>query len=201
MRNKIKRSKHCKDSSCRRKEQVKPTGVITLMSESSCSTDELSPQRDSASLTAKGKYGSDALSAAGFSAENVQQQQQEEMRSCCVKDIKIAPIFLRTTKPCKSKRSHHGESCQPVEKQREVLSLHTEDLQRVKVQQLLSASTPVTEKDGCALSTWRGQLSTSALNICLKEIQTSNPTFPVQTVFSTLQKKASDRLQQLGSTG
>lgn len=122
------------------------------------------------------------------------------MKSCCVKDIKIAPIFLSTTKPCKSIRSHHVESCQPVEKQKSVLPSHSEDLQRVKGQQLLSVS-HLTEKEGSVLSTWRGQLSPSALNICLKEIQTPNPTFPVQAVFSSLQKKASDRLQRLGSTG
>lgn len=196
MRNKLKTPK---DTSCQRKDQAQTNVVITSVSESVCSTYELSPERESTSLTEKEKYGSDGPSAAGYSAKNVQQPPEEMSR--CVKDIKIAPIFL-FTKPCRSKLSLHGE-CQPVERQKSVLPSHREDFQRAKGQQLLSASTvtPLTDNKTSDPSTWKGQWSASALNICLQEIQTSNPTFPVRTVFCTLQKKASDSLPCLGSTG
>ncbi|XP_061766540.1 ATPase family AAA domain-containing protein 5b isoform X2 [Nerophis ophidion] len=39
-------------------------------------------------------------------------------------------------------------------------------------------------------------LPSSALHSCLMDIQASSPTFPVQTVFATLQKKARERLEE-----
>ncbi|XP_028285141.1 ATPase family AAA domain-containing protein 5b [Parambassis ranga] len=44
------------------------------------------------------------------------------------------------------------------------------------------------------------QLPASSLHSCLQEIQKCNPTFPVPAVFSCLQRKASDVLQQFEST-
>ncbi|XP_026215047.1 ATPase family AAA domain-containing protein 5b isoform X2 [Anabas testudineus] len=109
-------------------------------------------------------------------------------------DVKIAPIFFRCTSE-RRKWSRRAETT--VE-----LSSNSEDVQRVKGQQLLSASTVcrLPEEEGFHRSSGRGQLPPSALNISLTEIQTSNPTFPVQTVFSSLQKKASGELQHLGAT-
>lgn len=45
------------------------------------------------------------------------------------------------------------------------------------------------------------QLPASSLHSCLEEIQKCNPTFPVPAVFSCLQRKAGDALQQCESTG
>lgn len=195
MRNKLKGSANCKYATCQRKDQAQTTEVITLVSGSSCSDGEVSPEKDSTSLSAKHKCGSNAASAAGFSARTAQPL-QDKRKTCCAKDIKIAPIFLRAAQQSKSERSSAGEP-------KSVHPPHSDGLQRVKGQQLLSTSevSHLIEEEGPLLATCRGQLSPSVLNIRLEEIQTSNPTFPVQTVFSTLQKKATDRLQHLPSTG
>ncbi|KAF6718013.1 ATPase family AAA domain-containing protein 5 [Oryzias melastigma] len=49
---------------------------------------------------------------------------------------------------------------------------------------------------GGAYSPCGEHLSKSELQSCLDEIQTSNPSFPVQTIFSALQKKACEDLQK-----
>ncbi|XP_061882905.1 ATPase family AAA domain-containing protein 5-like isoform X2 [Entelurus aequoreus] len=43
-------------------------------------------------------------------------------------------------------------------------------------------------------------LTSSSLHSCLMDIQASSPTFPVQTVFATLQRKARERLEDYGRT-
>uniref|UniRef100_A0A3Q1F5P5 ATPase family AAA domain containing 5b n=1 Tax=Acanthochromis polyacanthus TaxID=80966 RepID=A0A3Q1F5P5_9TELE len=114
-------------------------------------------------------------------------QLQEENNALSAKDTKIAPIFLRTRQQSKSKRSSDGEKTQ-----KSVLPPQSDDLQ----------VSHLTGKDDSVLPSCRkGQLLPSALHSCLEEIQTSNPAFPVQAVFRTLQKKASEGLQECESTG
>ncbi|GAA6232351.1 ATPase family AAA domain-containing protein 5-like [Lates japonicus] len=206
MRNKLKRSKNLKDTACQRKDQTQPTEEITIvLPEPSCSNDETSAEGYSASLPAKDKYGSNAAAAAaaGISGRKVQPL-QEQRRTCSPKDIKIAPIFFRTPRQSKSKVSSDGKLHDTVKKlQKSVPPPQSGDLQRVKSQQGLSTAriSHLTEKGRFNLSTWRGQLSPSSLHSCLEEIKTSNPAFPVRTVFSVLQRKASERQEQdFGST-
>ncbi|XP_040891121.1 ATPase family AAA domain-containing protein 5b [Toxotes jaculatrix] len=198
MRNKLRRSKNCKNASRQSENRAQTTEVITLVfSESSCSNDKTSPGRDSASLAAKDQYGS-------YAAERKVQPLQEQRKTCCAKDIKIAPIFLRTPRQSQSKGSSGGKLDPPVEKLQKPVAPHQrDDLRGVESQHRLSASTVshLTQKGGVIPSTRRGQLSPSSLHRCLEEIQTSNPAFPVQAVFSTLQKKASESLQDCGSAG
>ncbi|KAA8594965.1 hypothetical protein FQN60_012100 [Etheostoma spectabile] len=183
MRNKLRRNRKSKDDSCPSKEQPRTTEVITLQLSESRVDDETSPERASASLTAKYRYV-----AAGMSTPT---PLQEQRKTFCAKDIKIAPVFLHTTQRSKSKQG------QPVEDlQESVLPPQTEDVQLVKGHQRLSPVSHLTKRK----SSWRGQLSPSVLHSCLEEIQTSNPAFPVRTVFSTLQKKVGERLQDLEST-
>nr|XP_020452641.1 ATPase family AAA domain-containing protein 5-like isoform X2 [Monopterus albus] len=190
MRNKPKRSINLKDVTCQSKDQTQTAAVITLDSESS-----YSPRRGWASLVAKDK--SDSYPASG---EDFAQKGQPLQKSCCTKGVKIAPIFTRTKQQSESKWSNDGKLYQPVgKKQKSALSLQSNALQWVKSQQQLSTLT-VSQLTGGEepLSTWRGHLSPSALCISLEEIQTSDPSFPVQAVFSTLQRKA--RLQDCDST-
>ncbi|KAK1885733.1 ATPase family AAA domain containing protein 5 [Dissostichus eleginoides] len=114
---------------------------------------------------------------------------QEQRKTFCPKYVKFAPIFLRTTKQSQSKRSRDVKLDQPADKVQELV---LPDVQLGKSQQRAS---PTERK-----RSWRAQLSASALHICMEEIQTSNPALSVQTVFNTLQKKASERLQNVGST-
>ncbi|XP_044044944.1 ATPase family AAA domain-containing protein 5b isoform X2 [Siniperca chuatsi] len=195
MRNKLKRNKTCKDASCPSKDRPRAAEVITLvLSESSCSNDETS-QTDSASQAARDTSGSD-VAAAGFSSRKVQPL-QEQRKTFCAKDIKIAPIFMYTKRHSKSKPSSDRKLDQPVDKlQESVPPPQIEDVQLVKSKQRLSTVSHLKERKG----SWGGQLSPSALHCCLEQIQTSNPAFPARTVFSTLQKKASKRLQDFGST-
>ncbi|XP_035856076.1 ATPase family AAA domain-containing protein 5b isoform X2 [Sander lucioperca] len=188
MRNKLRRNKKSKDDSCPSKEQPRTAEVITLeLSESR--VDDETPERASASLAAKYRYV-----AADMSTPT---PLQEQRKTFCAKGIQIAPVFLHTTQRSKSKRSSDGRLGQPVEKlQESVLPPQTEDVQLVKSHQRLSTVSHLTERK----RSWRGQLSPSALHSCLEEIQTSNPAFPVRTVFSTLQKKVGERLQDFGST-
>uniref|UniRef100_A0A3B4T300 ATPase family AAA domain containing 5b n=1 Tax=Seriola dumerili TaxID=41447 RepID=A0A3B4T300_SERDU len=200
MRNKLKRGRNCKDTPCQSKDQIQTTEVISLvLSESSCSFDKTSPEGGSASLAAKDKNGSNTSAAAGIS-QRVQPLQEKKKQTCCAKGIKIAPIFLRQSE---SKRSSNGKLYQPVEKPQKPVPPQRDDLRRVKSQRRLSVSTVshLTEKEGIILSSWRGRLSPSSLHSCLEEIKTSNPVFPVHTVFSKLQRKASEKLRDFGSTG
>ncbi|XP_022049522.2 ATPase family AAA domain-containing protein 5b isoform X2 [Acanthochromis polyacanthus] len=174
MRNKLKRSKAVKDTGSQSKAQ---TSEVIILSDSSCSDGETS-------RTVGGKHFSNT--AAGFS-ERQFKQLQEENNALSAKDTKIAPIFLRTRQQSKSKRSSDGEKTQ-----KSVLPPQSDDLQ----------VSHLTGKDDSVLpSCRRGQLLPSALHSCLEEIQTSNPAFPVQAVFRTLQKKASEGLQECESTG
>ncbi|XP_068583050.1 ATPase family AAA domain-containing protein 5b [Cebidichthys violaceus] len=190
MHNKLKRSNKCKDVLCPSKE------VITLvLSESSYCYDETSPERDSASLAAKDTHVA-ASAAAGISIRKATPL-QEQRTTFCSKHVKIAPIFFHKTQHGKSKRSVDGKLGRPVEKlQESVLPLQIPDVQLVTGRQRLSTYPPLTERTRSR----RGQLSPSALHSCLEEIQTSNPAFPVRAVFSTLQRKACERLQDSEST-
>ncbi|XP_039663011.1 ATPase family AAA domain-containing protein 5b isoform X2 [Perca fluviatilis] len=190
MRNKLRRNKKCKDDSCPSKEQPRAAEVITLELSESRVDDETPPERASASLAAKYRYV-----AADVSTPT---PLLEERESFCAKGITIAPVFLHTSQRSKSKRSSDGRRLgQPVEKlQESVLPPQTEDVQLVKSHQRLSTLTHLAERKRHR----RGQLSPSALHSCLEEIQTSNQAFPVRTVFSTLQKKVGERLQDFGST-
>ncbi|XP_037328759.2 ATPase family AAA domain-containing protein 5b isoform X2 [Pungitius pungitius] len=101
------------------------------------------------------------------------------------KGVKIAPIFLLKTQHGETKRSSEATPDRPVERQQEPVQLPRTQKVRSETERNISC---------------RGQLSTSALHICLEEIQTSNPAFPVGTVFSTLQRKAGEKLQDFGTT-
>nr|XP_040042118.1 ATPase family AAA domain-containing protein 5b isoform X2 [Gasterosteus aculeatus aculeatus] len=102
------------------------------------------------------------------------------------KDVKIAPIFLLKTPHGKTKRRREGRPDRPVEKPQESVRFPRAPLVR-------------SETESVNISC-RGQLSPSAVHICLEEIQTANPAFPVGTVFSTLQKNTGEKLQDFGTT-
>lgn len=166
MRNKLKRSKTSKDASWPSKDPLRTTEVTTLV----LSDDETSPEKHSA--------------AGGISSSKVQPL-QEKRRPCRLKDIKIAPIFLRTTQQDKGKRRSDGGLEKPAEKlQKSVLPPQSDDSQLVK-RLSAPAVSDLTERNGSC----RGQLSPSAVLSCLEEIQASNSAFPVQRVFGTFQKK------------
>ncbi|XP_063739837.1 ATPase family AAA domain-containing protein 5b isoform X2 [Eleginops maclovinus] len=190
MRNKLKRSNKCKDARCPSKEQPRTGDVIRLvLSESRCSDDERSPERDSASQAA----GDTQVAHAGISTTQVKHI-QEQRKTFCAKGIKIAPIFLQTTKHSKSKRSRDMKLDQPADKEQELV---VPDVQVVKSQQRVS---PTASHLSERKRSWRAQLSASALHTCMEQIQTSNPALSVQTLFSILHKKASEKLQNVGST-
>uniref|UniRef100_A0A8C4DRS7 AAA+ ATPase domain-containing protein n=1 Tax=Dicentrarchus labrax TaxID=13489 RepID=A0A8C4DRS7_DICLA len=176
MRNKLKRSKKCKDGSYPSKDPQRTAEVTTVeLAGSSSSNHEAPPAKD--------RHGS-GVSAAGVPVG------QEHRNTFCAEDIKIAPIFLRSAQHSQSQRGSEGTPGKPAEKLQ--TSVQSEDVQLVQSQQRLSAVSYLRKR--C-----RGQLSPSTLHSCLKEIQTSNPAFPVRAVFNTLQKKTS--LQDFGSTG
>ncbi|XP_034754315.1 ATPase family AAA domain-containing protein 5b isoform X2 [Etheostoma cragini] len=176
MLNKLRRNRKHKADSCPSIEQPRTAEVITLESPETRIDGETSPERASASLAAKYRYV-----AAGMSSPT---PLQEQRKTFCAKDIKIAPVFLHATQRSKSKQGKES-----------VLPPQTEDVQLVKGHQRLLTVSHLTKRT----SSWRGQLSPAVLHSCLEEIQTSNPAFPVRTVFSTLHKKAGERLQDLGS--
>lgn len=182
MRNKLKRAKNSQNT----KTQPRTADVLTLvLSESS--NDETAPETDSVLLADEDAFGSKGATEMFLKAETLR-----EKKTCCPKDVKIAPIFLRTIRQSKSKGSSDGGLHQPVEK------LHESILPAQREQHLSTPTvSPLTERK----RTWRGQVSPSALRSCLKEIQTSNAAFPVQSVFDCLQTKARERLQDSGSTG
>ncbi|XP_042340456.1 ATPase family AAA domain-containing protein 5-like [Plectropomus leopardus] len=186
MQNKLKRSKKCANASFPSKEHLQTTEVTKCVLSKSCSSEETPTERDSASLEAE-----DTLPTR--EVKSLQQQR----KTFCAKDVKIAPIFLSTKQHGKSKKSSDERLHQPVKRlQESVLRPQTEDVQLVRSQQRLSTVSHLTDRN----KSCRGQLSSSALHSCLEEIQTSNPAFPVQSVFNTLQKKANERLQDFGST-
>ncbi|XP_070827795.1 ATPase family AAA domain-containing protein 5b isoform X2 [Chaetodon trifascialis] len=165
MRNKLKRTKKSEDASFSSKDRPRASAELSGWS---CSSEHT----DSASVTT-------AVPAAAISAREDKPLQER------IKDIKIAPIFLRTAQHSKSKRSSD------VKLQTALVPAHSEDVQHTKSQRRTASVSHPTQR--C-----RGQLSPSALHSCLQEIQTSNPEFPVRAVFSILQRKTS--LQDLGST-
>ncbi|KAM4603647.1 ATPase family AAA domain-containing protein 5b [Polymixia lowei] len=123
-------------------------------------------------------------------------------------DIKLAPIFLRTTQHISGK----GRCKQSLEKRRLLPSSATasqrHDLQVVKHQHRISPpahslpSPPppppctLTQRKGKVCST-RRELSVSGQQGCLEEIRLSNPVFPVRRVFSALQKKCDENVPDL----
>jgi len=119
---------------------------------------------------------------------------REERRNLCEKGLKIAPIFIQRKT---NKRSNDWN----IDKRAEATQKPTRGPQNDDVLESSPIASHLTSKEGCVVSSWRAQLSPSALHSCLEEIQISNPAFPVQTVFSALQKKASERLQEDGSAG
>ncbi|XP_042283266.1 ATPase family AAA domain-containing protein 5b isoform X1 [Thunnus maccoyii] len=180
MLNKLKRTKTSKNASFTSKNPPRATEVITLV----LSEDETSPERDAVLLAAIDSKASNA--AAGSISSCKAQPLQEKRRTCCAKDVKIAPIFLRTTQQGKRKRSSDGGLDRPVDElQKSVHPPKSDDSQLVKSQLSTPAGSHLTERKGSR----RGQLSSSAVLSCLEEIQTSNPAFPVQRVFDTLQEK------------
>ncbi|KAM7418885.1 hypothetical protein PAMA_016149 [Pampus argenteus] len=168
MRNKLRRTKTRQDALCPSKDTVRATEVITLV----LSDDDTSLEKDT--------QGSKS------SSSKVQPLQKKKKKPCCAEDIKIAPIFLHTAQRSKCERSSDGGLDQPAEElQKSVLPLQSDDSQLVRGHLSTPAVSHLTEKK----LSWRRQLSPSALLSCLEEIQTSNPAFPVQTVFGALQSK------------
>ncbi|XP_011472312.1 ATPase family AAA domain-containing protein 5 isoform X3 [Oryzias latipes] len=103
---------------------------------------------------------------------------------------KIFPIFVRTLQNNKSNLSSERQPYQTAEGARAAA------FSNQKKNDPLAVSPHLTGKDGRGLSTCGEQLPDSELQGSLDEIQTSNPSFPVHTVFSALQKKARDGLQK-----
>ncbi|XP_053274580.1 ATPase family AAA domain-containing protein 5b [Pleuronectes platessa] len=175
MRNKLKRNKTCREPGSERS-----TEVITLalaLAVSSCSVEGDSP----------------TPAAAGVSDRNVQPRQGQR-KTWSVQDVRIAPIFLRTPLHSKRKVSSDVNLCQSENK----LQTPVPPLPPPPLPPRLSPVVHLLEEDQDRLSTRRRYVSPSSLRSRLEEIKTSNPAFPVQTVFSTLQKKTS--LQGFGSS-
>ncbi|XP_072239533.1 ATPase family AAA domain-containing protein 5b [Leuresthes tenuis] len=117
---------------------------------------------------------------------------REERSNLCGKGLKIAPIFIQRKTNKRSSDWNVGQRAEATQKP-------ARGPQNDDVLESSPIASYLTSKEGRVVSSWRAQLSPSALHSCLEEIQTSNPAFPVQTVFSALQKKASERLQEDGS--
>ncbi|KAK2816882.1 hypothetical protein Q5P01_025073 [Channa striata] len=186
MRNKLKRRKTREDTVTR-----------AMTRESSCSEDAQSAEGACVPPSAEDGCGSNAAAAAAdSSASKVQPVQEEKRRRCVADNVRIAPIFLRTTQRGMRKCSKEGQKSAPP--------APGGDSERLGGEQPSSPSPSVChriEKEGALPGTLKGRLSPSSLHICLAEIQTSSPTFPVQAVFSTLQRKASCSPHDLESTG
>lgn len=100
--------------------------------------------------------------------------------------VRIAPVFLYAALRRKREGIRVGEKRNPA-----AFSSRSDDVTGQQTSPL-----PHLFEEGA----WtRQQLSPSVLNICLEDIQASNPAFPVRPVFSTLQKRAG--LQQSPSAG
>ena len=177
MRNKLKRNKKCGEPASERS-----TEVITLalaLAVSSCSGEGHSPT---------------AAAAAGVCDRNVQPR-QDQRKTCSVQHVKLAPIFLRTPLHSKRKASSDANLRQSEEKLQTPVPLPPP----LPHQHRLSPVVHFLEEDEDLVSTRRRHVPPSCLRSRLEQIQTSNLAFPVQTVFSTLQKKTSP--QGFGSTG
>lgn len=164
MKNTLKWNNTSQDASCSSLCKSRTTEVITVVSDRGSSDDET----DLASHPSKDTHGSD-VAAASLPTRRVNPT-KERPRDFCARDVKIAPIFLRTTKHNTNGRMGQREMAFPS--------------QIGKVQQMKSQ----TERKGHC----RGQLPVPGLLSFLEEIQTSNPAFPARTMFSNLQKKTSD---------
>ncbi|KAM4584652.1 ATPase family AAA domain-containing protein 5b isoform 2-T2 [Odontesthes bonariensis] len=117
-----------------------------------------------------------------------------EERNPCGKGLKIAPIFTQ-------RKTNKRNSDWSIDKRAEATQKPARGPKNNDVLESSPAASHLTSKEGRVVSSCRAQLSASALHSCLEEIQTSNPALPVQTVFSALQKKASERLQEDESAG
>uniref|UniRef100_A0A665X8D6 ATPase family AAA domain containing 5b n=1 Tax=Echeneis naucrates TaxID=173247 RepID=A0A665X8D6_ECHNA len=126
---------------------------------------------------------------------NMKTSSSHRTHICGQKHAQIAPIFFKQSG---SKRRSDGD----LESQKGGRPPHRGDLPKVTSQRWLttSAVSPLKQEEGFSQSARRKQLSPSSLYSCLEDITASNPEFPVQTVFSTLQRKARETLQD-GSTG
>uniref|UniRef100_A0A3Q3E920 ATPase family AAA domain-containing protein 5-like n=1 Tax=Labrus bergylta TaxID=56723 RepID=A0A3Q3E920_9LABR len=148
-----------------------------------CSDDE---EKDPASSAGKDRCRDDV---ADVCSTRINEPLQEMRMTCGTKGVKIAPIFLNTAQhsSCDGKLDQLKERLQKSE-----LPPHCKDHQ-----QRLSTVSHLTKRKGSC----RDKLSASVLHCHLEDIQTSNPAFPVQAVFSTLQKKASEGLHAFRSKG
>uniref|UniRef100_A0A668AZS6 ATPase family AAA domain containing 5b n=1 Tax=Myripristis murdjan TaxID=586833 RepID=A0A668AZS6_9TELE len=175
MRNKLKRTKTCKPRLGPRKDHVQPDVVV--ISESSCSDDEASPERHSALLLEEDTAG--PSDAAGITTGKVQPLLEERR---CTPEIKLAPIFLRANKHAKGK----GEPDQSIRKPT-LLQKPAAAQPGGSQQDLSPPAHPVsqlTEKDG-----------SSSCRESLEEIRASNPAFPVRRVFLSLQKRGTSHTE------
>ncbi|XP_029918768.1 ATPase family AAA domain-containing protein 5b [Myripristis murdjan] len=181
MRNKLKRTKTCKPRLGPRKDHVQPDVVV--ISESSCSDDEASPERHSALLLEEDTAG--PSDAAGITTGKVQPLLEERR---CTPEIKLAPIFLRANKHAKGK----GEPDQSIRKPT-LLQKPAAAQPGGSQQDLSPPAHPVsqlTEKDG-----------SSSCRESLEEIRASNPAFPVRRVFLSLQKRGAQSVQDHKTSG
>uniref|UniRef100_A0A8D3AVS3 ATPase family AAA domain containing 5b n=1 Tax=Scophthalmus maximus TaxID=52904 RepID=A0A8D3AVS3_SCOMX len=178
MRNKLKRSRNHRQTTCASDERTHTTEATAASAQVSCSNDKPPAEDDdSFSLVAEVKRG--------FSEREIQTL-QDRRKFCCATDAKIAPIFLSS----KCKGSRNAQLCPPAGKLQEPVPPPPQHRSSTFTVAHLSG----TEGPG-------GQLSPSSLHDCVEEIKWSNPSFPVLTMFSTLQKKSGERLQEAGSTG
>lgn len=174
MRNKLRESKKRGDAS--KRVQLRIDEVIVL-SDSKGSNEGTSEQEDS------------AQDAHGSKNTVFSSSTWKKRANFCVKDLKLAPIFLHIPQHNRSSDRKQDGSAERL--QSSVLCPQSEGVPHEgKQQQHLKQ-----RKVSC-----REKLPASVLHSCLEEIQTSNPAFPVRAVFSTLQKKASEGLEASGST-
>ncbi|KAM4751098.1 ATPase family AAA domain-containing protein 5b isoform 2-T2 [Anableps anableps] len=133
------------------------------------------------------------LSDGETSQEKLSALDSEERKRSYSKGFEIAPIFL----PTNQHRRKTKERCDGGSNQTEHKSMPPSQSGGVRSQH---PGSHLTGKHGPVASSWRwrGRLSSSDLESCLKEIQKSNPAFPVSTVFNTLLKKASQGLHESG---
>ncbi|XP_041641333.1 ATPase family AAA domain-containing protein 5b isoform X2 [Cheilinus undulatus] len=187
MQKKLKQIRKFKDATTLRNKEKLHTGeVLIVFSESSCSGDEALSEDEPASLVAQ-----KTNVASGGNSIRRNKPPPELRETSTTKDIKIAPVFLHTARHRKTKRRSNGKLDEPKERlQKSEFPPQSEDVQQVENHHHhVSAVSPLTRRE----KSCRGHPSASDLHICLEEIQTCNPAFPVRSVFTTLQRKASDR--------
>ncbi|XP_024145886.1 ATPase family AAA domain-containing protein 5b isoform X2 [Oryzias melastigma] len=151
-------------------------------------TDGLNPSTNSRHVSCKDNRQPTIVIPSSESSCSDQEAPQEQKLSVNEvktprKRLKVFPIFLQNSKGNLSSERQLYQSA----KRKAAFSTQKND----KRSTLL---THVTAEDGRGLFTRGEHLSKSELQSCLDEIQTSNPSFPVQTVFSALQKKACEDL-------